>query len=151
MCPITIFTILQKYDILSISLFVIISITDVLDGKIARKLNVTTTFGGYYDAVADFAVILFAFSGFILINIYQYWMLIIFTFMFLLFILTSKTKKLIYDPFGKIYGGLLILFVGVTIVIPYDETYKIITILIIIITIISLISRIYFLKNINKN
>jgi phosphatidylglycerophosphate synthase len=148
--PLIFFTILQKYDMISITLLVIICITDVLDGKIARKFNVTTTFGAYYDTVTDFAVIIFAFSGFIFLKIYPYWLLIIFTIMFLLFIITSKTNKIIYDPFGKIYGALLILFVGITIILPYNETYTTIIIAIIIITIISFISRFYHLKNIKK-
>jgi CDP-diacylglycerol--glycerol-3-phosphate 3-phosphatidyltransferase/cardiolipin synthase len=148
--PLIFFTIIIKNEIISILLFALICITDILDGKIARKLNTTTKFGAYYDVTVDFAVIILAFTGFILINIYPYWLLIIFTSIFLFFIYTSKTGKLIYDPFGKFYGALLILFVGATLFIPYNETYLIIIILIIILTLFSLFIRISFLKKIKK-
>jgi hypothetical protein len=66
--------------------------------------------------------------------------------MFLFFIFTSKTGKLIYDPFGKFYGSLLILIIGTTLLIPINEVYRIIIILIMIYTLISILSRIPFLK-----
>jgi phosphatidylglycerophosphate synthase len=135
---------------ISILLLGFICITDILDGKIARKLNVTTTFGAYYDVVVDFIVIISSFYGFILINVYPFWLLIVFTVMFLFFILTSKKEKLIYDPFGKFYVALLILLIGITILIPLNETYTIIIFLIIIVSIISLLRRIYYLKEIDK-
>lgn len=41
------------FDIISASLFIIISITDFLDGYIARKYNQITTFGKFMDPLAD--------------------------------------------------------------------------------------------------
>ena len=54
--------------ILSLCIFFISSITDFLDGYIARKYNLTTTFGRFVDPLADKILVLSAF--FILHNLY---------------------------------------------------------------------------------
>ena len=43
----------KQYHRLAIALYVLALITDVLDGRLARKLNVTTEFGAAFDGVAD--------------------------------------------------------------------------------------------------
>ena len=44
---------LNGYDLLAVAVFIIASLTDLLDGKIARKYNLITDFGKFMDPLAD--------------------------------------------------------------------------------------------------
>jgi len=44
---------LSGYDLIATIVFVIASLTDLLDGKIARKYNLVTNFGKFMDPLAD--------------------------------------------------------------------------------------------------
>ena len=44
---------LNGYDLIATIVFVIASLTDLLDGKIARKYNLVTNFGKFMDPLAD--------------------------------------------------------------------------------------------------
>ena len=63
--------------ILAFAVFVLASITDMLDGKIARKYNLITNFGKIMDPLADKLLVYSAFCIFIDIKFVPAWMFII--------------------------------------------------------------------------
>lgn len=61
---------MQWQEVIVVVLFIIASITDMLDGMIARKYNMITSFGKFIDPIADkmlvnSLLILYAYHGFI--------------------------------------------------------------------------------------
>ncbi|MBI5681037.1 MAG: CDP-alcohol phosphatidyltransferase family protein [Methanobacterium sp.] len=128
----------------SIAVFLVAILTDVFDGYFARKFDLSSSAGAYFDIIADFILVLIAFTAFILHGIYPYWLLILISLVFLQFIVTSKYKLLIYDPIGKYYGAFLFLMILITLIVPTSAFYDFLLYFIIIFTVISLMSRYLF-------
>lgn len=102
-----------EYVVPTLIVFLIICLTDVLDGKMARLLNRQTKFGQYLDVVADS---LFVISSAVLLVGYKLvplWILYLIFWKLFEFFVTSKilTKNniLVYDPIGK--TGILMIFI----------------------------------------
>lgn len=78
--PVFVLLYMQKMYIAAFIIFALASITDMLDGKIARKYNLVTNFGKIMDPLADKILVYSAFSLFVQDGTMPAWMLIIILF-----------------------------------------------------------------------
>ncbi len=129
----------------AISIFIFAVATDAIDGYLARKWDSASPLGAYLDVTADFILISAIFLAFTIEGVYPFWILFIIVFMFLQFILTSKTEIPIYDPLGKYYGSFLFTVIFITLIFPNNSVYLLLLSLTVIFTIISVISRLFSL------
>lgn len=67
----------RTFRIIALALFIIASLTDLLDGKIARKYNLVTNFGKFMDPLADQASSVLGAHCLIELNALPAWMVII--------------------------------------------------------------------------
>lgn len=148
--PIFLFTYLNGFILWANAVFIFAIITDALDGYLARKFNLTSPWGAYLDVTADFILIISIFVAFVFKAIYPFWILLVIIFMFLQFLVTSKTKIPSYDPVGKYYGAFLFMVILLTLIFSDDLIYFSLLILMVVFSVVSVLSRVFFFLT-NKN
>jgi phosphatidylglycerophosphate synthase len=112
---------------IAFAIFALGACTDAIDGRLARKFEAVSAFGAYFDAIADFILIMSALIAFIQVKWYCYLLAGFVLFSFFSFIVTSGKAALIYDPVGKYFGTVLIVGIATTLIIPYLVVRKAVT------------------------
>jgi CDP-diacylglycerol--glycerol-3-phosphate 3-phosphatidyltransferase/cardiolipin synthase len=110
--------------VICLTVFAASAITDLLDGFLARKLNVTSKFGGYFDATTDFVFVIAIFTFFCLHGFYPLWLLLLITASFIIFLTSSAYGKILYDPIGRYIGSALYIGAVLTLVSPSQAMFS---------------------------
>ncbi|MEG1887639.1 MAG: CDP-diacylglycerol--glycerol-3-phosphate 3-phosphatidyltransferase [Oscillospiraceae bacterium] len=106
MAPIFLITLVCDFPFhypISLGLFIVASLTDLVDGKYARKHKLVTDFGKFLDPLADKMLTTAAFLGFIALNIGQGIVFITFIVLVREFLITSL--RLISVGKGKVIAA----------------------------------------------
>jgi phosphatidylglycerophosphate synthase len=122
-------------------LFLSLLCTDLLDGYLARKFALSTKFGTYFDVTTDFILIFCMFLTFNSKGFVPEWVLVLITFVFAQFVITSVYSDKIYDPVGKYYGSLLYVAIGLRFILSGEFFYDIATVGITGFAVASILSR----------
>ncbi len=116
--------------------------TDFFDGYLARKLEATSRFGAYYDALTDFIFVFGAFAIFYSYGYYPIWLLLLMAAAFIQFLATSRYAKKLYDPIGRYLGSALYIGIVLTLVSPTQAVFSFVQYAFVGFFLISLVSRI---------
>jgi len=65
------------YKQISLGIFIVAALTDWYDGWLARKFNYITTWGKFWDPLADKILTSSAFLGFAILGVLEFWMVMI--------------------------------------------------------------------------
>ena len=130
-------------------IYFLVVLTDVLDGRIARKYKIDNkNKGAKVDVLCDFAFIILSSFSLYYINLLPFWFLIIIILKLIEFFKTSS-NELEYEKFGTIVALMFYALPGVIVLLNFFKVYITINlILCIFITICAIISS--ALRIINK-
>lgn len=135
----------------AVLLLIAVFLSDIVDGRLAEREGITirSTPEAYLDPIADFLFVLVSYYALILREVFPAWILALFVFMFLFFVISSKSREPLYDPLGKYYGVFLMAAVGITLIFPANPVPESVLILIIGYTLALIVYRTRFLWKIH--
>ena len=120
--------------LLALIVFIFAAITDAYDGKIARKYDIESKFGVYFDPLADKLLVLSAFYGFMFLPILsttvKLWMIILISFrdIFVTLMRTLMQYKgvsMITSKAGKLKTFLQIITINFILIYLILKSYKV--------------------------
>ena len=128
------FSDINHAKIIALIVFIMAAITDAYDGKIARKHNLITKFGIFFDPLADKLLVLSAFYAFmffpILSTTIKLWMIILISFRdifvtLLRMIMEYKGITMITSKFGKVKTILQMVTILVILIFLILKSYSV--------------------------
>ena len=128
------FTDFSHGKLLALIVFLSAAITDAYDGKIARKYNIESKFGVFFDPLADKLLVLSAFYGFMFLPILsttvKLWMIILISFRDILVTLMRtlmqyKGVTMITSKAGKLKTFLQITTINLILIYLILKSYKV--------------------------
>ena len=125
-----------------ILLFILTAISDVGDGWLSRKYNLSSDHGAKFDVICDFIFIILSTFSLILIDLIPAWFLVIIILKLIEFFKTSD-ETLVYEKFGHFVALMFYAFPVVAILINNKTIVLILAIFITICALISSLSRIH--------
>ncbi len=125
-----------------ILLFILTAISDVGDGWLSRKYNLSSDNGAKFDVISDFIFIILSTFSLILIDLIPAWFLVIIILKLIEFFKTSD-ETLVYEKFGHFVALMFYAFPVVAILINNKTIVLILAIFITICALISSLSRIH--------
>ena len=143
----------------ALALFIIASLTDMLDGKIARKYNLITNFGKFMDPLADKLLVCSALICLVGMGKLASWMVIVIIsreFIISGFRLIASDNGVVIAAsyFGKFKTVFQMVMICLMIADINNDIYRVITVVVtwvaLILTVVSLIDYIYKNKEILK-
>ena len=144
----------RTFRMIALALFIIASLTDLLDGKIARKYNLVTNFGKVMDPLADKLLVCSALICLIELNALPAWMVIIIIsreFIISGFRLIASDNGVViaasyWGKFKTTFQMLMVIVLILNVQMPFFQILgKILTYAALILTVVSLID--YIVKN----
>jgi phosphatidylglycerophosphate synthase len=125
--------------------------SDFLDGYLARKLNITSRFGAYYDATTDFILTAGIFAIFYAQGYYPLWLPLLIAVSFAQFLATGFFVKKTYDPVGRYLGSALYIGIVLTLVWPIQAVFAFVQYAFVAFFLVSIVSRLVSLTRKTKN
>ena len=133
--------------ILPFTLFLILLLTDYLDGFIARKTSNTSDFGALIDVGADMIFVFLSYMVLTINNMLHPFFILVLILKFIEFIYTSNkkhtSKRVVFDTIGKNVSKFWIVFPGIICILYYmniENLSLIINIITVVTTLLAFIS-----------
>jgi len=120
--------------LLALIVFIAAAITDAYDGKIARKYDIVTKFGVFFDPLADKLLVLSAFYGFMFLPVLsttvKLWMIILISFRDILVTLLRtlmqyKGVTMITSKAGKLKTFIQIITINIILIFLILKSYQV--------------------------